>query len=222
MMAQYLVDLTVSVSLVLMVGWFFQVSADDAYLRQALVTQNDVYIAISRFTPVNLLTSYVTTIDHIARSLLLGVTPADGPMDAAVQSITATGKIVMGICLAGPYMMLDIYHQTSGLAAKIVLAGFAVSVGCVFAFLLTARLSFWRLLLASALSPIAASLVFLMLQAFMALMLEAFVSFVPLAPYAVACPVLCTLYWVVFPHADRGATLTVANAIGRVFETTRG
>ncbi len=221
-MTHYLVDLLASVSLVLVVGWFFQVSADDGYLRQALITQNDVYIAISRFTPVNLMTSYITTIDRIARSLLLGVTPADGLMDAAVQSITTSGKILMGIVLAGPDMMLDIYHQTSGLAAKIVLAGFAASVGCVFAFLLTARLSFLRLLLACALSPVAASLVFLMLQAFMALMLDAFVSFVPLAPYAVACPVLCTLYWVVFPHADRGATLTVANALSRVFERTRG
>lgn len=221
-MAHYLVDLAVSVSVVLMIGWFFQASADDAYLREALVTQTDVYVAISRFTPVNLMISYATTIDHITRSLLLDAVPADSITDAMIQSITAIGQLVMAIILAGPHMILDAYQQTRGLAAEIVLVGFAASVGCVFAFLLTAHLSFWRLLLASALSPIAASVVFLMLQGFMVLMLEAFVSFVPLAPYAVACPVLCTLYWVVLPHADRGATLTVAHAISRVFGPSRG
>ena len=51
------------------------------------------------------------------------------------------------------------------------------------------------------------------LQGFMVLMLDAFFWFTTLAPYTVACPVLCTLYWVAFPNAERGATATVANAV---------
>lgn len=93
--------------------------------------------------------------------------------------------------------------------------------GSVFALLLASRPSLPRLLLVSALSPIAVSVVFLALQGFMVLMLDAFVWFTALAPYAVACPVICTLYWVVFPNADRGATVMLLRAAGRALELPR-
>jgi hypothetical protein len=221
MMAQFLIDLAVSVSVVLAFGWFFQASASDLYLREALVTQNEVYVALGRFTPTNLLTAYGTNIYHMTRSLIFGFDPADGFLGAAVQAFVTIGQIMMDIGLAAPGTMLELYHQTSGLAAQIVLAGFATTIGSVFALLLTSRLSLPRLLLALALSPIAVSVAFLVLQGFMVVMLEAFVWFTALAPYAVACPVICTLYWVIFPNADRGATVMLLRAIGRVIELPR-
>ncbi len=220
-MAQYLIDLAVSVSVVLAVGWFFQTSASDLYLRQALVTQNEVYVALSRFTPANLLTSYGMTIYHMTRSLIFGFDPADGFLGATIQAFVTIGQILLDIGLAAPGTMLDLYHQTSGLAAQIVLAGFATTIGGVFALLLASKPSLPRLLLVAALSPIAVSVVFLALQGFMVLMLDAFVWFTAFAPYAVACPVVCTLYWVIFPNADRGATVVLLRAIGRVFELSR-
>jgi hypothetical protein len=215
MIAHYIIDLMASVCLVLAFGWFFEASASDQSLHDVLITQNDVYVAISRFTPGNLLTSYATTIDQMTRGLLFGFSPVEGFNAAVVQSFVTIGQLVLDIGLAAPATMIALYHETTGLAALIVLAGFAMAIGSVVAWLMAAKISFSRLLLASALSPIAVSVVFLALQGFMMLMLEAFFRFTSLAPYAVVCPVVCTLYWAAFPNADRGATLMLARTIGR-------
>ena len=61
-MTHYLMDLAASVVVVLAVGWFIQASASEFYVRDALITQNEVYVAISRFTPHNLLASYGATV----------------------------------------------------------------------------------------------------------------------------------------------------------------
>jgi hypothetical protein len=126
------------------------------------------------------------------------------------------GWLLLNICLAAPRMLLELYRQTSGIAAWIVLAGFTAGISAVFAWLLSGRFALWRLLLASAAGPLVVSLVFLVLQGFMVLMLGTLYWLTVLAPYAVACPVLCILYWVVFPHADHGATSAVARAIGHL------
>ena len=215
MIAHYIIDLMASVCLVLALGWFFEASASDQYLHDVLITQNDVYVAISRFTPGNLLTSYATTIDQMTRGLLFGFSPVDGFNAAVVQSFVTIGQLVLDIGLAAPATMIELYHETTGLAAQIVLAGFATAIGSVVVWLMAAKISFSRLLLASALSPIAVSVVFLALQGFMMLMLEAFFRFTSLAPYAVVCPVVCTLDRAAFPNADRGATLMLARTIGR-------
>jgi hypothetical protein len=57
---------------------------------------------------------------------------------------------------------------------------------------------------------------FTMLQAFMVLMLSGFFRLTALAPYAIACPVLCAIYWIIFPNVDSGATSMVLRAIARV------
>jgi hypothetical protein len=214
-MGQYLIDLTASISLVLLVGWLVQYSASDAYLRDATTAGNDVYAAISRFTPRNLFASYTATIDPMTRSLAPGFNASDGFRSASGQAASAVGLLVLDLAIAVPRTMMRLYDETSGLAAWVVLAGFGMAIFGVFAWLLAAKTSLWRLLLATALSPIAISVVFTILQAFMALLLDAFHWATALAPYAVACPVLCTLYWIVCPDADRGATARLAGAIGR-------
>jgi hypothetical protein len=217
-MAQYAIDLSVSVGLVLLLGWAFQASASDVDLRDALVGQNDVFAAINRFTPRYLINSYASTIDPMTRNLLLGFSPSDSLSRSAGQGFTAAVLLLVQLALAVPRTMLRVYQETSGGAAWVVLIGFGMAISTVFTWLLAAKTTLWRLLLATALSPIAISVVFSVLQAFMVLMLNAFFWFTAFASYAVACPVLCTVYWIVFPNADRGATMTLARAIGRMLE----
>jgi hypothetical protein len=212
----FLVDLTVSVGIVLAVGSLLQNSAGDAYLQGALVTQSDVYVAISRFSPPRLLFSYLASINDLTQGGML-FDGTDGLAQAPGQALWAVGRTTLGIGLAAPYTLAALYRQTSGIASMVVLAGFALSGAAILGWLLMTRIAPGRLLLASLLSPIAVSLVFAILQAFMLLMLDAFFWLTALSPYAVICPVVCTLYWVAFPRAKGGATATVAHTIGRVF-----
>jgi len=220
-MAHYTTDLVASVCVALLIGWLVQSSASDLYLRNALVTQNEVYVAISRFTPRNLAPTYTAALEQMSRNLAFGY-PAAGGFSAAIeQALITVLQLMVGICLAVPRTLLSLYQQASGPAAWTVLAGFGMAIGTVFTALLANRRSVWRLLLAIAVTPLAISVLFMILQAFMVLMLDAFFWLTWLAPYTVACPVLCTLYWVAFPHTDRGAAATLVRAIGRVLEPQR-
>jgi hypothetical protein len=212
----FLIDLAVSVGCLLAVGSLLQNSAGDSYLQGALVTQSEVYVAISRFTPPQLLFSYLATINDVTQGGML-FDGADGLVQAPGQVLSALGRTMLGIGLAAPYTLAALYRQTSGIASMVVLAGFALSIAAVLGWLLMTRIATGRLLLASLLSPIAVSVVFAILQAFMLLMLDAFFWLTALSPYAVICPVVCALYWIAFPDARGGATATVAHTIGRVF-----
>lgn len=218
MVTHYLLDLAASVSIVLIIGWLIEASASETYLRDALVTQNEVYVAIGRFTPRNLVFSYFATVHQMIQGLPVGVDATDGLGSAVRQAFAMIGELVLNLIAAMPRTLLELYQETSGAAAWIVLAGFGIAGGTVITALLHARTSLWRLPLVIALCPLAISVVFLVLQGFMVLMLDAFFWFTTLAPYTVACPVLCTLYWVAFPNAERGATATVANAVLRIIE----
>lgn len=218
LIAHYIMDLAASVFLVLALGWLFQASASEFYLRNALVTQNEIYVAISRFTPDKLVVSYADTVQHMIRNLAFGYDPGESFSDIMRDALTTVGEMLADLLYAVPSTIIELYHETSGTAAWIVLAGFGMAGGTVFTALLAAQASVWRLLLAVVISPLAISVVFLALQGFMVLMLDAFFWFTWLAPYTVACPVLCTLYWVALPNAERGALATVAHAILRVLE----
>ncbi|MEJ0017431.1 MAG: hypothetical protein WDN25_12850 [Acetobacteraceae bacterium] len=217
----YIIDLVVSVSLVLLVGWMFQASVGDRSLRDALITQNDLYVAISRFTPHNLLLSYAAAIDQAARSVVFYPSSHDSLGSAIGQAAATALHMTVLLVLAIPRTVIAIYQETSGVAGWVVLAGLGGTVGTVLGLLLVARVSLWRLLLACLLMPFAIPVVFMMLQAFMVLMLDAFFWITALSPFAVACPVLCTLYWIAFPQADRGATAMVVLAIGRLLDVRR-
>jgi hypothetical protein len=211
----YLTDLVVSVSVVLVCGWLIQVSLNTGRLHDAVVWQDNIFEAINRFTPQHLFASYIQTISQTARGLGDGVDITSGIGSAGGQAISLVGHAAVTIGLAAPQTMYDLYQQTTGVAAWVVLAGFAVALCCVFLWLVTAgRVTVFRVVVASVLSPVVVSLVFLLLQIFMVGMLDAFFWFTILAPYAVACPVVCTLYWLVFPNANRGITYTLAHALG--------
>lgn len=221
LMAHYFLDLLTSMAAVLALGWFIEASASNAYLRDAIVTQNEIYVAITRFTPHNLALSYAHTVDEMTRSLMLGSQISESFIDVIGQTFATAGQFLLYLALAVPRTNMELYHETSGTAAWIVLAGFGVAVGSVFTAMLATRASVFRLLFATALTPFAISVVFVALQGFMIAMLDTFYWFTSLAPFTVACPVLCTVYWMAFPNADRGITASLAHAILRVLEPER-
>lgn len=220
-MTHYLMDLAASVVVVLAVGWFVQASASEFYVRDALITQNEVYVAISRFTPHNLLARYGATVQHLAQGIAAAHDTSGNTVYAIRQAVLSTLALGLTLILAVPLTLSELYQETSGAAAWIVLIGFGMVAAILIAALLYARTSPWRLLRALVLVPLAVSLVFMALQGFMVLMLDRFFWFTALAPYTVACPVLCTLYWVLRPNADRGITASLAHAIMRRLEPGR-
>jgi hypothetical protein len=220
-MTHYLMDLVASVVVVLAVGWFIQASASKFHVRDALITQNEVYVAISRLTPRNLLASYGATVEHMAQGVAAAHDTAGNPVDVVRQGVISTAVLGLNLIVAVPLTLAEIYQETGGAAGWIVLVGFGMVATILIAALLYARTSPWRLLRAMALVPLAVSLVFMALQGFMVLMLYAFFWFTTLAPYTVACPVLCTLYWAVRPNADRGITASLAHVVLRRLEPGR-
>jgi hypothetical protein len=216
LIAHYLTDLGVSVCLVLLLGWCFRAPAGDQHLRDALISQNDIYIAISRFTPGNLIASYNATIRHVTQYLFLGYDPTDRYRAISGQAFASVILLAVEFAWAVPRTLYRLYDETKGIASWIVMAGYGAAIATMLAWLFAVGASWWRLLLALALSPIAISVLFTMLQAFMVLMLSGFFWLTVLAPYAIACPVLCALYWIIFPNVDYGATTMVLRAFGSV------
>jgi hypothetical protein len=212
----FMTDLAVSVGIVLVCGWLF---AGDVGSGSIPVEQNEVYVALGRFAPQNLFFTWLTTLDDMGVGLIHGFSFADGFGPAASQVLATIGRLVLFTALAGPYTLAALYRETSGTAAWIVLAGFGMTT--VLACLFAAGVSRWRLLVALVVSPIAASILFLMLQGVMVLMAEASVRLDVVAPYVLACPLICTLYWVAFPGAERSATQAVARAISLALDRRR-
>lgn len=221
LLAFFLTDLIASVAVVLMVGWLIQTSASDDYLRNAVVAQNDIYLSISRFTPHNLAMSYIGIVGGMNWNVMAGYDFGVNSTGAIYGALVAVATIIVNVVRAVPDTIIALYRETGGFGAWIVLIGFAVGLGGVFVAFLGTRASPWRLFVAAAVSPFAISAVFVGLQGFMIAMLDMFYWFTALAPYTVVCPVICTLYWVVFPNAERGATATVAHALLRVLEPKR-
>jgi len=221
LLAFFLTDLIASIAVVLMLGWLIQASASDDYIRNAVVAQNDIYVSISRFTPHNLAMSYVDMVGDMNRNVLSGSDAGVSYAEAIDGALVKVATVTVNAVRAVPATIFALYQETSGTAAWIVLFGFGVGLGGVFVALLGRGASPWRLFLAAAVSPFAISAVFVALQGFMAAMLDMFYWFTTLAPYTVVCPVICTLYWVVFPNAERGATATAAHALLRVLDPKR-
>jgi hypothetical protein len=214
-MGHYLTDLAVSIGIVLLVGWIFQASSGESAVQQASITQNELYIALGHFTPLSVIADYTATMEDMRRTLNAGYS-AGGLSVAVAETFATIGWLLLNICLAAPRTLFELYRQTSGIAAWIVLAGFTAAISAVFGWLLAGRFTLWRVVLASAASPLVVSVVFMVLQGVMLMLMSSFYWLTVLAPYAVACPVLCTLYWVVFRHAEHGATSSVAHAIGNL------
>jgi hypothetical protein len=217
MIGQYLTDLTVFLSIVLVISWTFQISSAGLYLHSKLTTQNDIYMAMSQFTPLNMLVSYASTMADMRRDLDSGIGSAGGLATASGQIFATIGWVMLDVCLVAPRTIIAIYRQTSGTGAWVVLAGFAMSIGAVLAWLLSGRVVVWRVLLASMASPLVVSAVFLALQSLCEMVLITYFLLATLAPYIIAVPVICALYWLAFPSAERGITGSLVHAAERLW-----
>lgn len=159
--------------------------------------------AIDRFTPFGLW--------HVYRDIVVDAiqayahTGAGGPIDAFWVSLQMIGSIFVAI----PLSVWTLYQQSDGIYAW----------GCIGAFVLTLAafvLSIWggrrspaRLMLAALLAPVATSLMFWLAQQTMLDAVDGLNWFARMIPWCLPCPVICTLWWVLFPRAPHGATATL-------------
>ena len=95
-MARYLSDLLMSMCLALTVGWLFQAAIGNIHLRDAMITQNGMYVAMRRFTPGNLVASYVDTVEHMTQHAPVSYHLADGVGPGMEQTVAMVGTAVAG------------------------------------------------------------------------------------------------------------------------------
>ncbi len=208
----YLTDLAVSAGIVLLGFWLFRVLILSSPPLDRQVTLDPVYLALDRFTPKHLLSSYLDTVQLATSSLLHKAPAANGFAQGMAQAIATMLQLIQALVLGMPLTLMKLYREASGIAGWPVLAGFAMALGTLAGWLVTRRLSLLRLMLAAIASPFVIATVFLMLQLIMLAVFSIAPWLPKLAPYLAACPILCTLYWVIFPRARYGA----AHALLRV------
>jgi hypothetical protein len=198
--ARYLSDLLMSICLALTVGWLFQAATGNIHLRDAMITQNGTYVAISRFTPGNLAASYLDTVGHMTQHAAASYHLADGVGAVIGQTVAMVAWLLLAICVGVPGTLIGLYPAASGIAGWVVLAGFGVAVGAVFNWLRAAKITPRRLLVGLALIPLAISAIFIVLQALTVVVLATCFWFASLAPYVVAAVVFCSAYWLASPQ----------------------
>jgi hypothetical protein len=200
LMARYLSDLLMSICLALTGGWLLQAAAGNIDLRDAMITHNGTYVAISRFTPANLVASYFDTVEHMTQHAPVSYHLADGVGAVIEQTVAMVVGLLLAICVGVPGTLIGLYQAASGIAGWVVLAGFGMAIGAVFHWLRAAKVTSRRLLVGLALVPLAISAIFIILQALMVLVLATCFWFASLAPFVVAAVVLCPAYWLASPR----------------------
>jgi len=199
-MARYLSDLLMAVCLALTVGWLFQAATGNVSLRDAMITQNRAYVAVSRFTPGNLAASYFDTVEQMTQHAPTSDHLADGVGAVIAHTIASVVGVLLDICIGVPSTLIRLYLAASGVAGWVVLAGFGIAIGAVFNWLRAAKITPRRLLVGLALIPLAISAMFIILQAMMVVVLATCFWFASLAPFVVAGVVLCSAYWLASPQ----------------------
>ncbi len=199
-MARYLSDLLMSICLALAVGWLFQAATGHIHLRDAMITQNGTYVAISRFTPGNLVASYLDTVERMTQHAPASYRLADGVGAAIEHTVIMVAGLLLAICVGVPGTLIGLYLAASGIAGWVVLAGFGIAIGAVYHWLRATKITPRRLLVGLALIPLAISVMFIILQALMVVVLATCFWFASLAPFVVAGVVLCSAYWLASPQ----------------------
>jgi hypothetical protein len=199
LMARYLSDLLMSICLALTVGWLFQAATGNIHLRDAMITQNGTYVAISRFTPGNLATSYLDTVEHMTQLVPASYHLADGVGAVIEQTVVMVAGLLLAICVGVPATLIGLYLAAGGVAGWVVLAGFGIAIGAVFNWLRATKITSRRLLVGLALVPLAITVVFIILQALIVAVLATCFWFASLAPFMVVAVMLCSAYWLASP-----------------------
>ena len=123
-MARYLSDLLMSICLALTVGWLFQAATGNIHLRDAMITQNGTYVAISRFTPGNIATSYLDTVEHMTQLVPASYHLADGVGAVIEQTVVMVAGLLLAICVGVPATLIGLYLAAGGVAGWVVPGGF--------------------------------------------------------------------------------------------------
>ena len=202
----YAVDLGVAVILVLVLARLLLPSPPESAPPIILA---QIAGAVGRFTPDGLWELYLDTVG----ASLFGFShdSASGPFTSVWVGLQVIGTIL----LAAPDTLIAAYRFGSGAETWVtVSAGVSTAVCFVLLLLFGETPSYRRVLLAVLISPAIVSALFWLVQQ---ILLDAFdvLAWGELAlPWCLVCPVLCTLWWAVFPDARTGATMSVLSSFG--------
>jgi len=203
--AAYATDLGLSLALVLITARLL--GGIGAMAPQSTWTI-DLQAAVGRFTPFGLWEIYRDQAGYAIASL------SHRPVTGVGSSMLAGLEVLMQLPLAVPATLEVIWRDTDNPSGWVTLIGFAVVAGGAFLLVTVGgRLSPARLLVACAASPLAAAGLFWAVQQTVLDLLDGFDWFAAVAPWCLLCPVVCTLYWIVFPQASQGAAAAVLHAI---------
>jgi hypothetical protein len=168
----------------------------------------DLHAAVARFTPFGLWEIYrdqavyaITSLSHRSVS---------GPGSSMLAGL----EVLLQLPLAVPATLDVIWRDTDNASGWATLIGFVVVAGGAFVLMANGgRLSPIRLLLAVVASPLAAAGLFWAVQHTVLDLLDGFDWFAAVAPWFLLCPIICTLYWIVFPQASQGAAAAALERI---------
>lgn len=204
----YAIDLLVSLALVLVIVELVGPTPD---LGSGSTWMMNLHAAVSRFTPFGLWDIY----REEAGAAIAGLGYPTGT--DALPNVLLGLQFLLRVLLAAPATLVVIWQQTDSLSDWLTLVGFAVILFGTFGVLAAGgRLTLLRLLAAAVGSPILAVGLFWMTQRTMLDVMNGCEQIGAAALWFLLCPIVCTLYWALFPQAERSATFTLVRAVGQL------
>ena len=171
--------------------------------------------AVSRYTPYGLWLTYQDTLGAMLRDF--DHTAAAGPFHSLLLGL----EVLLLVMLAGPATLFAVYNQSIGLDTWMVMAAAVLTLAIFVMISFAWRPTFPRVVFAAAVSPLIASILFWVMQQLVFDAFDAVTWLAVAAPWCLACPVVCTLWWVLFPHAPHGAAATLLCWVGRLRQPQR-
>lgn len=197
----YATDLLVAFTLVLALGRLL-LPAGDSFDSNPILP-GSLHAAIARLTPFGLWEAYHNTLLATLRDF--SHLSVDGPLSSTLLGI----RMLLVFLLAAPNALLTVYEQSEGADAWMSLVAWAVTAIAFVLLLISARPSPARLILAIMFAPLLASVLFWLAQETLLDAMDGVNWFARMTPWLLPCPVVCTLWWVCFPRATRGATASL-------------
>lgn len=210
----YAVDLASSLVLVLasarIWGAIAGTTPDNPWLYQ-------LQAAMTRFTPLGLWDIYS---DQLRTAV---AETASNPGSAIGYNMLFGLRLFYDLLYAAGQTVEAIWQQTQTASDWLTLVGFTGILAVSMIVLATGggQWSLGRLLLAAVAGPLAAISLFWIAQQTALDALDGFAAYAAVAPWCLLCPVVCTLYWVLFPGAEHSATVTCIEALRRSRLPTR-
>lgn len=203
--AAYATDLGLSLALVLItarvLGGFGTMAPESTWTI-------DLQAAVARFTPFGLWEIYRDQAGYAIAGM------SHRPVTGVGSSMLAGLQVLLQLPLAVPATLDVIWRDTDNPSGWATLIGFVVVAGGAFALVTSGgRMSPFRLLLAVVTSPLVAAGLFWAVQHTVLDLLDGFGWFAAVAPWCLLCPIVCTMYWIVFPQASQGAAAAVVQAV---------